>query len=271
MKSTPRCLAILFAILLLLTVTRVEAGDYIIGEGDKLQIAVWGVASLNFEVKVRPDGMITVPGLGDVAASGRKPEDLTKELTVRLKELIKNPIVTVTVTDITNTKVFIFGSGTKPVVYDISRKTTLLQILISLSDIRVADLKRAYLLRNNVKIKEGFHNLLINGDISEDVQIEANDALFIPLYPDKSIYVQGGVNSPKAIEFRVGISVMEAILEAGGFTKFASPNDTRIIRKENGKEIIIPVKAKRLIKDADLSQNVKLKPGDFVVVDESIF
>jgi polysaccharide export outer membrane protein len=81
----------------------------------------------------------------------------------------------------------------------------------------------------------------------------------------------GGVNTPKAIEYRDGISVMEVILEAGGFTKFASQNDITIIRKENGKEISMPVKAKKLVKDNDLSQNIKLKPGDFVVVEESIF
>jgi polysaccharide export outer membrane protein len=259
------------ALLILMSASIVHAGDYVIGEGDKLQIAVWGVASLTFEVKVRPDGMITVPGLGDISASGRRPEDLTKELTERLKKLVKNPIVTVTVSEITNTKVFIFGNGTKPAIYDISRKTTLLQILCSLGDIKNADLKKAYLLRNNQKVKEGFDKLFTSGDITEDVPIEANDALFIPLLHDKSVYVMGGVNTPKAIEYRDGISVMEVILEAGGFTKFASQNDITIIRKENGKEISMPVKAKKLVKDNDLSQNIKLKPGDFVVVEESIF
>lgn len=255
----------------MMAISLAQAGDYIIGEGDKLQISVWGVDRLNFEVKVRPDGMITVPGLGDVSAGGLKPEDLKKELTVLLKELVKNPIVTVTVIDITNTKVFIFGNGTKPGIYDTNRKTTLLQILCTLSDIKNADLRRAYLLRNKVKIKKDFHGLFINGDITEDVPIEANDALFIPAYHDKSIYIMGGINTPKAIEYRDGISVMEVILESGGFSKFANQNDITIIRKENGKEISIPVKAEKLIKNADLSQNIKLKPGDFVVVMESIF
>lgn len=256
---------------IMMTISLARAGDYIIGEGDKLQISVWGVDRLNFEVKVRPDGMITVPGLGDVSASGLKPEGLKKELTERLKELVKSPIVTVTVSEITNTKVFIFGNGTKPGIYDTNRKTTLLQILCTLGDIKNADLKRAYLLRNKVKIKEGFHALFIDGDTSEDLPIEANDALFIPALHDKSIYIMGGVNAPKSIEFRDGISVMEVILESGGFSKFANQNDITVIRKENGKEITIPVKADKILKDADLSQNIKLKPGDFVVVLESIF
>jgi polysaccharide export outer membrane protein len=88
---------------------------------------------------------------------------------------------------------------------------------------------------------------------------------------DKNIYVLGAVATPKAIEYREGMAVMEAILEAGGFTKFASQNDTAIVRKSGDTEISIPVKAKDILKKADLSQNVKLKPGDYVIVKEGFF
>jgi polysaccharide export outer membrane protein len=85
------------------------------------------------------------------------------------------------------------------------------------------------------------------------------------------IYVIGEVATPKAIEYREGVTVMEVILEAGGFSKFASLNDISIVRKVNGKDTTITVKAKKLLKDADLSQNVKLKVGDYVIVSESYF
>jgi polysaccharide export outer membrane protein len=248
------------------------AGEYVIGEGDTLAINVWGVERLNTEVLVRPDGMITVPGLGDVAASGRKPRELQQELTEKLKDLVRNPIVTVTVREITNNKVYIFGSGTKSVVYNLERKTTLLQILCTVTDIRFADLRRAYLLRDGKKVKENFHKLFIDGDIAEDMGIETNDALYIPMLQERSIYVLGAVNTPKAVEYREGVTVMEVILESGGFTKFASQNNTTIVRKDaEGKDEKIPVKAKNLLKDADLSQNIKLKPGDYVIVEESLF
>ena len=67
------------------------------------------------------------------------------------------------------------------------------------------------------------------------------------------------------------MTVMEAILESGGFTKFASQNDTRIRRKEAGTEVSIPVKAKEIIQGGNMAQNVKLKPGDYIIVKESIF
>jgi polysaccharide export outer membrane protein len=276
------------------------AGDYVIGEGDGLDIAVWGVKDLNCSVKVRPDGKITIPGLGDVKASGFTPATLQVELAGRLKELVKNPIVTVTVRDITNNRVYIFGGGVAPGVLDLNRRTTLLQLLCTIGTLpvsaggasqamatgvqalagggaqptgsgRAPDFKKAYVLRNGKKIKEDFSRLFVNGEIGEDIVIESNDAVFIPQLPDRNVYVLGAVNLPKSIEYREGMTVMEAILECGGFTRFAKQNDTVIHRKETGKETSIEVRAKDLMNDADLSQNVKLKPGDYVVVKEGMF
>ena len=208
-----------------------HAGDYVIGEGDGLEIAVWGVKDLTFPVKVRPDGKITVPGLGDVAASGQTPPQLQASLTGKLKELVKNPIVTVTVSNINNSKVYIFGGGIKAGVFDLLQRTTLLQLLCTISDVKTADLAKAYLYRKGKKIKEGFYKLFITGDTSEDVQLESGDSLFIPLMLDKNVYILGAVNTPKAIEYREGMRVMEAILEAGGFTKLADQNDVVNWRK----------------------------------------
>ena len=247
------------------------AADYVIGEGDGLDIAVWGVKELSFPAKVRPDGKITVPGLGDVQASGMTPAKMQTNLAERLKELVKNPIVTVSVTQITNSKVYIFGGGIKSGVMDLAQRTTLLQLLCSLGEVKNADLKKAYLLRNGKKIKEDFHRLFILGETGDDVQLESGDSLFIPLAQDKSVYVLGAVNAPKAIEYRDGMRVMEAILEAGGFTKFASMNDTMIRRKEAGAETTIPIKAKEIVNNGNMEQNVKLNPGDYIIVKESMF
>jgi polysaccharide export outer membrane protein len=87
---------------------------------------------------------------------------------------------------------------------------------------------------------------------------------------EKNVYVMGAVNAPKFIEYREGLTVMEAILEAGGFTKYASQNATIIYRKEGDKQVSLPVKIKKLT-SGDLSQNAKLRPGDYVVVEEGIF
>jgi polysaccharide export outer membrane protein len=182
-------------------------------------------------------------------------------------------------------------------VFDLNRRTTLLQLLCAIGSptggaggsaasgtsgggvsgaatrptARAADFKNAYILRKGKKVKENFHTLFVKGDTSEDIIIESNDAIFIPQLLERSVYVLGAVNTSRAIEYREGMTVMEAILEAGGFTKFADQNDIVIHRKEDNKDMKLEVKAKKLIKDGDLTQNVLLKPGDYIVVKESLF
>jgi polysaccharide biosynthesis/export protein len=247
------------------------AGDYVIGEGDGLEVAVWGVKELTFSVKVRPDGKITVPGLGDVSASSMTPKQLQTSLGEKLKELVKNPIVTVTVSNITNSKVYIFGGGVKAGVYDLIRRSSLLQLLCSIGDVKTADLKKAYVMRAGKKIKENFSPLFIDGEIKEDVEIETNDVIFLPPSTERNVFVVGAVNNPRAIEYREGLTVLDAILEAGSFNKYAKENSTVIIRKDGDKELSLPVKAKDLITNGDLSQNIKLKAGDYIIAKEGMF
>jgi polysaccharide biosynthesis/export protein len=85
------------------------------------------------------------------------------------------------------------------------------------------------------------------------------------------VKVVGQVQHPSALPYREGMRVLDAILAVGGLTQFASGNHARIVRVENGKETIIPVKAADLVNSGDVKQNALLKPGDVLVVPQSIF
>lgn len=263
-----RSIVVLFVLLL---ATTASAADYVIGEGDSLSIAVWGEKDFTFTAKVRPDGKITVPAIGELAAANMTAKNLQTILTEKLKTIVKRPVVTVAVTEVTNNKVYVFGGGVKSGVIPLTQRVTLLQLLCQIEDVRKADLQHAYVLRGKKKIREDFTKLFIKGNTDEDIVIEANDAIYIPMADLKNIYVIGAVNTPKSIEYREGITIMEAIIEAGGFTAFAKPNDTTIYRREKDKEVSLTVKIKQLMSQGDLTQNVALKPGDYVVVKEGMF
>lgn len=258
--------------------------DYVIGDGDTLKISVWGVNELSTDVKVRPDGKITLPGIGDVVASGFTPTVLSEKLAEKLQKFVKKPIVTVTVTGITNNKIYVFGGGLASGtpgsgkqsdsfggVYNLSGRTTLLKFLSTLGNLSDADLDRAYIIRNGKKIDVNFYDLFIKADISKDVTLLAGDILYIPDNRDNRIYVVGAVNTPKFIFYRRDIKILDAILEAGGFTKYAKENGVLILRHESGRTKEITVRLKDLMKEGDLTQNIPLMPGDFVIVKEGIF
>ena len=85
------------------------------------------------------------------------------------------------------------------------------------------------------------------------------------------VKVVGQVQHPAALPYRDGMRVLDAILAVGGLTQFASGNRARIVRVENGKETVIHVKVADLVNSGDIKQNELLKPGDVLVVPQSMF
>ncbi len=258
-------------IVFVLLAFNVFAKDYVIGDGDSLKISVWGSPELSSEVTVRPDGKISMPALGEIKASGLTPTELKDILEKKLANFVKNPFVTVIVTEMTNYQVLVFGNGTTPGLHTLQKKTTLLQFLSILGPLDNANLGKAYLVRNKEKIKTGFNKLFREGDLSEDKVLEPNDILFIPDNFEERVRVIGAITTPSSVPYRKGLTVMDILLSAGGFTEFAKENDVEILRKNKaGKRIKISIKAKNLMK-GDLRENIIIKPGDIIVVKESLF
>jgi polysaccharide export outer membrane protein len=85
------------------------------------------------------------------------------------------------------------------------------------------------------------------------------------------VKVVGQVHTPQALPYRQGLRVLDVVLASGGLTDFAAPNRARIVRDVNGKTVETRVKLGNLLNDGDLSQNFELKPGDVLIVPQSLF
>ncbi|MGH3429078.1 MAG: XrtA/PEP-CTERM system exopolysaccharide export protein [Mycobacteriales bacterium] len=85
------------------------------------------------------------------------------------------------------------------------------------------------------------------------------------------VKVVGQVAHPQAVPYREGMTVMDAILAVGGLSQFASGNRARIVRIVNGQEQVIHVKVADLMNSGDIQENVPLRPGDVLVVPQSMF
>jgi polysaccharide export outer membrane protein len=85
------------------------------------------------------------------------------------------------------------------------------------------------------------------------------------------VKVVGQVTHPQALPYREGMTVLDAVLEVGGLSQFASGNRAKIIRMVNGQQTTIKVKLADLVNNGDVQDNLSLKPGDVLVVPQSLF
>jgi polysaccharide export outer membrane protein len=170
-----------------------EGGDYHIGVDDRVQVTVWRNPELSINVPVRPDGKISVPIIGDVAAGGYTPAEVADTIRKRLAEYIREPNVAVILTDLRS------------------------------------------------------HEFLTR------------------------VRVTGAVRTPRSMPHRQGMTVLDAVLEAGGVNEFASPNRTTLYRKTKGKTEAFDIELGDILKKGRLESNVLLKPGDVITVPERLF
>ena len=164
--------------------------DYQIGIDDIVQVSVWRNPELGITVPVRPDGKISVPLVGDVAAGGRTPGQVSKEIQERLSAYVRDP-----------------------------------QVAVILTDLR----SHEYLSR---------------------------------------VRVTGAVRQPIPIPFRQGMTVLDAVLAAGGVTEFAAPGRSDLYRKTGESTRSYAVRLDHILEDGDLTTNFKVAPGDVITVPE---
>jgi polysaccharide biosynthesis/export protein len=160
--------------------------EYRIGEGDVIQISVWGERDASVgAIVVRPDGMITMPLLKDVKVAGLTPAEVEKAIAEPLSKIIKAADVTVIVNQINSKKVFFVGGGVKregPLSY--TYRMTVMQALSEVGGLTdYAKRKKIYILRieNGRQFKLPFnYDAVLNGQHME---------LNIPLLPGDTIVV----------------------------------------------------------------------------------
>jgi polysaccharide export outer membrane protein len=109
--------------------SRPSQQSYLIRDGDILSVRVFSQEALSTRAKVRSDGRIAIPVLGDVDVRGRRPSALKGELESRLKDYVNAPSVTVSVEEFQPITVSVLGEVTKPGSFPLDPRASLAQVL----------------------------------------------------------------------------------------------------------------------------------------------
>jgi polysaccharide export outer membrane protein len=162
---------------------------YKIGAGDSLAVTVWRNPDLSVSVPVRPDGMISVPLVGDIQAAGQQPQELAQALTTRLENYVRNPQVTVVVTNAASSeflhRVRVTGAVNNPASLPYQKGMTVMDVVLESGGVtEFANANNTKLYRNttegtkvySVKLKD----ILEKGDIRTNYPLQPGDIVTIP-------------------------------------------------------------------------------------------
>jgi polysaccharide export outer membrane protein len=108
----------------------VAPAGFLLGPEDELEITVWKNQDLSRITTIRPDGLISMPLIGDIQAAGLTSDALAQRITERLKQYFAiTPAVAVSVKTINSYSVFVLGEVAKPGKYQLKSYITLLQAI----------------------------------------------------------------------------------------------------------------------------------------------
>ncbi len=158
--------------------------SYVIGPEDALFISVWKESDLTETLPVRADGMISLPLLNDVQASGLTPMQLAASITEKLKKFVADPRVTVVVTQMNSQRIFLTGEVLRSGAVNLLPDMTVMQALASAGFTPFANTKKIYVLRieNGVQKKHPVnYKKLIKGETSDqNFLLKPGDTIVVP-------------------------------------------------------------------------------------------
>lgn len=159
--------------------------EFVLGINDAIRINVWKNPELSVDARVRPDGTITMPLVGDIKAVGRSPSALRSEITKRLQSFVRDEgaIVSIAVTDVNSYRFTVSGQVEKPGIMTSKYFVTAAEAIALAGGLnRYANPHRLVLIRNDV---HGFRRIPLDYDRiasgehpDENLVLLAGDTLF---------------------------------------------------------------------------------------------
>ena len=257
------------AVILFLLPLAARGQEYEVGEGDLLKITVYDNPDLTSEVRVSGEGKITVPLVGEVSVKALTATAIGKKLAALFADgYLKNPQVSVFISEYKSKKVTALGEFTKPGLIELRGNSTLMEVISNAGGITANAGETLFIQRsivkggtnhkNDITIAVDLLKLLEGGDISQNLPVLDGDSIYVPRA--SFVYVMGEVKTPGAYKITKGLTVLRSITLAGGFTQLASKRKTQIVRKVDKME-----------KNIDVKMDDLVMPDDIIVVPESLF
>lgn len=254
---------------------RLGAEDvYLIGPGDVLKIEVWKQTDISRTVVVNNKGYIRLPPIRKISVMGLTVLQTEEKLMEQLSKYLIDPIVFVTIEEYNSWRVVALGELATGAtgMYTLKRKTTLVNFIGRIGGpTDNADIYHIKLIKKNGQVfTYNLKELINNPKKSFEVTVSGGDTVYIPPLEINRVYVLGEVKSPRTVPIKEELSLVDAITAAGGPTQEAVTKCIIIARGELGSQRGIKINLDRILKNADVGQNIMLEPGDIIYVPQRV-
>jgi polysaccharide biosynthesis/export protein len=159
--------------------------DYTLNAGDELEVSIWKEPDLSKKVIVRPDGKFSFPLAGDVVAVGRTVMQVQNEITNKLKTYIPEVFVSIGVTGLEGSRIYVIGQVNKPGSFVMNPRVNVLQALSTAGGLT------PYAASNDIVVLRGatgkqrtlpfrYGDVSRGRNLEQNVALEAGDVVVVP-------------------------------------------------------------------------------------------
>lgn len=231
--------------------------NYILGSGDIVQVGVIGRTDYAARARVQTTGVVDLPLIGSVNATGLTTLQLADDVRDKLVSggYFTKPAVSVEVVSYASRYITVLGEVASPGLVPIDRAYRVSEILARVGGVRdngsdVVQLRRA----DGTEVELSTLKLATGGPDADPV-VNPGDKMFVP--PAQSYYIYGQINSPGNFKLERDMSLRMAVARSGGLTPSGSEKRIKVYRSG------------QLVPKLDL--NAPLLAGDVIVVGERFF
>lgn len=243
--------------------------------GDTLNVSVLGEDKMSGKMVVSEDGMIAIPLAGEIKVDGCTTADLTRTLTERLGQYIKDPQVTVDISVRAPIKIAVSGGVKSPGIYPVPADSRLADAIAAAGGTIVApgatggleaDLSKISLVRSGDKPQAvDFKRFIEQGDETQNPLLSSGDHVIVATLkqPPNSCQVLGQVVRPGAYEVTGTVTPWDLVAKAGGSLPGANLQQA-VLRPATGQARVIDLEA--LLTPQAMASAPILSPGDTLVI-----
>ncbi|MBA4390250.1 MAG: hypothetical protein C0399_04855 [Syntrophus sp. (in: bacteria)] len=226
--------------------------DYVIGPGDEVKILLWGRVNASYSLTVDRNGTITIPQVGPVPVAGLTFEQMSKHL-IKQSEQFVGANIDVTMGALKSIQIFVLGDVKRPGAYTIGSFATITDALLVAGGPAGIGTMRNIQLRRKDKIITSFdlYNLLLQGDKSKDMTLQAGDVVFVPV-AGPIVGIAGNVKRPAIYELKGKYDLNTLFGLAGGIIPTAYTQQIQVERIiKNERQVVVDIDDKHLTKAKD--------------------